>query len=52
MEYYVGLSIVSGSQGTIHFPTTLRKGFARNLIKDNKKSLPTTLGIGITGKKL
>lgn len=50
-DYFIGLTIVSGSKGTIHFPATLRSGFVRNLIKGTIKKLPATVGIGITGRK-
>ena len=51
-EYFVGLSIVSGSQGTIHFPAALRKGIARNVVKGTMKNLPATVGIAVTGRRL
>ena len=50
-DYFVGLTIVSGSKGTIHFPATLRSGFVRNLIKGTAKKLPATVRIGIIGRK-
>lgn len=50
-DYFVGLTIVSGLEGTIHFPATLRSGFVRNLIKGTMKKLPVTVGIGIIGRK-
>lgn len=50
-DYFVGLTIVSGSKGTIHFSATLRSGFVRNLIKGTMKKLPATVGIGIIGRK-
>jgi hypothetical protein len=51
-EYFVGLSIVSGSQGTIHFPAALRKGIARNVVKGTMKNLPATVGIAVIGRRL
>lgn len=51
-EYFVGLSIVSGSQGTIHFPAVLRKGIARNVVQGTMKNLPATVGIAVTGRRL
>lgn len=50
-DYYIGLTIVSGSKGTIHFPAYLRSGFVRNLIQGTMKKLPATVGIGIIGRK-
>lgn len=50
-DYFVGLTIVSGSKGTIHFPATLRSGFIRNLVKGTEKRLPATVRIGIIGRK-
>lgn len=51
-EYFVGLSIVSGSQGTIHFPAVLRKGVVRNVINGTMKNLPATVCIAVTGRRL
>lgn len=45
-------SVTLDAQRSNVVPATLRKGFARNLIKGTKKSLPATLGIGIIGRKL
>lgn len=50
-DYYIGLTIVSGSKGTIHFPAYLRSGFVRNLIQGTMKKLPATVGIGVIGRK-
>ena len=50
-DYYIGLTIVSGSKGTIHFPAYLRSGFVRNLIDGTMKKLPVTVGIGVIGRR-
>jgi hypothetical protein len=51
-DYFIGLTIVSGSNGTIHFPATLRSGFVRNLIKGRTKKIPATVGISVMGHRL
>lgn len=52
LTYYVGLSLVSGGNGSLHFPAHMRFSYVRNLIKNSWKKMPATLGVAIEGYRL
>ena len=52
LTYYVGLSLVSGGNGILHFPAHMRFSYVRNLIKNSWKKMPATLGVAIEGYRL